>query len=80
MTEEEIKKYIFQSLKEIAPDTEPSELAPDENIRETLAIDSFDFLRFLVALDEKLQLNIPEKDYGKISTLSSLVSYLRQKV
>lgn len=80
MNKEEIEKIIFNSLKQVAPDTEPSELAPDENIRETLGIDSFDFLQFIISLDEQLKLEIPEQDYGKITTLSSLISYLTQKM
>lgn len=79
MNEEEIKKTIFQSLKQIAPDTEPSALKPDESIRETLNIDSFDTLQFIVALDEKLGIEIPEQDYGKITTLKDLVSYIMDK-
>jgi acyl carrier protein len=80
MNKEKIEKIIFSSLKQIAPDTEPSELSPDENVREALGIDSFDFLQFIVSLDEKLNLEIPEQDYGKITTMSSLISYLTQKI
>jgi acyl carrier protein len=80
MNKEEIEKIIFSSLKQIAPDTEPSKLSPDENIRETLGIDSFDFLQFIVSLDEKLKIEIPEHDYGKITSLNSLMSYLTQKI
>lgn len=79
MSPENIKNIIFQLLKKIAPDTEPSELKPDENIRETLNIDSFDSLQFIVALNEKLGIEIPEEDYGKITTLSSLIAYLTAK-
>lgn len=61
MSPENIKNIIFQLLKKIAPDTEPSELKPDENIRETLNIDSFDSLQFIVALNEKLGIEIPEE-------------------
>ncbi len=80
MKKEEIEKIIISSLKQIAPETEPSELSPDENIREILGIDSFDFLQFIVSLDENLNLEIPEKDYGKISTMSSLLTYLTEKM
>ena len=80
MSEEEIRKTIFQLLKLIAPDTEPSILKPDENIRETLDIDSFDTLQFLVSLNEKMGVEIPEADYGKISTLKNLVDYLLEKM
>lgn len=80
MTGDEIKKLVFQLLKQIAPDTEPSTLQPDENIRETLDIDSFDFLQFLVSLNEKLGIEIPEQDYGKITTLKTLVNYILAKM
>lgn len=80
MNEQEIKKTIFQLLKQIAPDTEPSNLQPDENIRETLDIDSFDTLQFLVSLNEKLGIEIPEADYGKITTLKTLVNYIMDNI
>lgn len=80
MSEEEIQKTIFQLLKQIAPETEPSALKPDENIRETLDIDSFDTLQFLVSLNENLGIEIPEQDYGKISTLKTLVNYILDKM
>jgi len=80
MTADEIKKLVFQLLKQIAPDTEPSTLQPDENIRETLDIDSFDSLQFLVSLNEKLGIEIPEQDYGKITTLKTLVNYILEKM
>ena len=79
MTEAEIKSAIFQLLKHIAPDTEPSTLLPNDNIRDTLGIDSFDALQFLVALDEKLGIEIPEQDYGKTATLEELVAYVQSK-
>jgi acyl carrier protein len=79
MTEEEIKKIIYQLLKQIAPDTEPEQLLPGDNIREKLEIDSFDALQFIVALDEKLGVETPEQDYGKIATLKSLVNYVMEK-
>ena len=79
MNEEEIKEIVFQLLKKIAPDTEPSTLKPDENIRETLNIDSFDSLQFIVALNEKIGIEIPEEDYGKITTLQALTAYIKNK-
>ena len=79
MNEEEIKEIVFQLLKKIAPDTEPSTLKPDENIRETLNIDSFDSLQFIVALNKKTGIEIPEEDYGKIATLKALIAYIKNK-
>ncbi|MDD2819935.1 MAG: phosphopantetheine-binding protein [Flavobacterium sp.] len=79
MNEEEIKEIIFQLLKKIAPDTEPSALQPVENIKETLNIDSFDSLQFIVALNKKTGIEIPEEDYGKIATLQALTAYIKNK-
>lgn len=77
MTTEEIQKTVFRLLKNIAPDTEPEKLRPDDNIRHTLAIDSFDYLQFIVAMDEAFSLDTPEDDYGKIETLKSLTNYVK---
>ena len=77
MTNDEIKIILFELLKRIAPDTEPSQLKPEDNIRETLNIDSFDSLQFVVALSEKIGIEIPEQDYGEIKTLKTLVSYIQ---
>lgn len=79
MTEDEIKKTIFQLLKTIAPDSEPEKLKPDDNIRQVLNIDSFDYLNFIVALDEKLGVQTPEEDYGKIGSIQALLPYILVK-
>ncbi len=80
MNQEDIRQIIFQLLKKIAPETEPSALSPEENIREALNIDSFDSLQFLVSLDEKLGIEIPEEDYGKTTTLKNLVNYIMSRM
>lgn len=79
MTEANIKEIILKLLKNIAPDTEPEKLQPDDNIRTTLEIDSFDYLQFIVAIDETMSIETPEADYGKIGTLRSLTDYLLAK-
>ncbi|HEY9185932.1 MAG TPA: phosphopantetheine-binding protein [Salegentibacter sp.] len=79
MTRDEIQSAIFELLKKTAPDTDPTNLKPDENIRESLNIDSFDALQFLVALNDKLGIDIPEEDYGKTATLGSLTDYLEER-
>ena len=79
MTREKIQSTIFELLKKTAPETDPTSLKPDENIREKLNIDSFDALQFLVALNDKLGIDIPEEDYGKTATLGSLTDYLEER-
>jgi acyl carrier protein len=79
MNEDEIKHVIFKILKRIAPESDPSTLAPDENIRKTLDIDSFDALNFFIGLDEELGVTVPESDYGKLNTLSETIQYLSRR-
>lgn len=79
MTDADIKTTIFQLLKRIAPDTDPATLGPTDNIRDTLGIDSFDALQFIIALNEKLGIEIPEQDYGKTGTLEQLIAYIKTK-
>lgn len=80
MTDEDIKKIIFTELATIAPEADPASLAPTANVRETLDIDSYDFLQFLIALSEKLGVEVPEKDYAKFTTLDGMVRYLAGRV
>jgi len=76
MSPDQIRQIIFRLLKRIAPESEPSELAPDENIRRALDIDSFDALNFFIQLHDELGVTIPESDYGQLNTLEEIVHYL----
>jgi acyl carrier protein len=79
MNEAKTKDAIFAGLRKIAPESDPSSLRPDQNLREALDIDSFDFLSFLVGLHEKLGVEIPEADYGQLTTLEKMIGYLMAK-
>jgi acyl carrier protein len=80
MTTENIKNIIFTILEEIAPEADFEELDPQENILEALDIDSFDHLNLMIALNEKLGVEIPEADYGDLDTLDHIVGYLTARV
>ena len=80
MTESAIREAIFKGLKKIAPEANPGDLGSGENLREALDIDSFDFLNLLIGLHDSLGVEIPESDYGKLTTLDAMVSYLSQRL
>jgi acyl carrier protein len=79
MNSEILHQTIVVLLQQIAPDTSPSALKLEENIRETLNIDSFDFLQFVISLHEKTGVEIPEEDYGKINTIQNAITYIQNK-
>jgi acyl carrier protein len=79
MTETEVQQAVFEALRKIAPEANPQQLEPGANLREALDIDSFDFLNLLIGLHERLGVEIPETDYGRLTTLLDLVRYLSSK-
>lgn len=78
MNDTERHQLILRLLLQIAPESNPASLTPADNIRPKLGMDSFDFLRFIIALGEATGVTIPEEDYGKIQTLERLNTYLEQ--
>jgi acyl carrier protein len=76
MTHEELNQIIVRNLRLIAPEADASTLGPNDDIRETLEIDSFDFLNFLIAINTELAIEIPEQDYGQVNTMEKLSRYL----
>lgn len=67
---------LLQALGEIAPDADATALKGDEPLRDTLGLDSMDFLRLVTRLAELLGVDVPEADYSQIATLDSAVAYL----
>jgi acyl carrier protein len=77
---EELKSQVLAVLSTIAPELEPGELRADKPLRNQVDLDSMDWLNFLVALHERLKVDIPETDYAKLVTLDDLLSYLKSKM
>ncbi|MCB8982074.1 MAG: acyl carrier protein [Ardenticatenaceae bacterium] len=73
---DQLKTTIFNILGGIAPEADFDTLDPNVNLQETLDIDSFDFLNFLIGLNDELGVEIPEADYGKLVSLNDIVNYL----
>ena len=80
MTRDQIRDVVLQSLRGVAPELDPATLQPAQELREQLEIDSFDFLNFIIALDKKLSVPIPESDYRRLGTLNDCVDYLAARL
>ena len=80
MNREQIKQTIIEQILQIAPDISEDEIIPDKNIQRSLEIDSFDFLKILTALNEKLGVEVPESDYSKVDTLNNMTEYFLKKL
>lgn len=71
-----IRTAIFDVLAAIAPETDPQALKGDEPLRAQVDLDSFDYLNVIIALHERLGVEIPEADYPELRTLDGMVRYL----
>jgi acyl carrier protein len=80
MTEAEIRQAVFAAIRQVAPEADPQQIGLDENLREALDIDSFDFLNLLIDIHKRTGVEIPEAEYGQLTTLAALVRYLSSKL
>jgi acyl carrier protein len=80
MTEAQLKEIVYRELRKVAPEADPATLRPEENIREELDIDSYDFLQFLIGLSEETGVEIPEEDYEQTFTVAGLLRYLSARI
>ncbi len=76
LTAEEIKGLVLRVLGEIAPEADLSSLNPERSFRDQLDLDSMDFLNFVIALHKELNVEIPEADYPKYTTLKGCIEQL----
>jgi acyl carrier protein len=76
MTPEALKDIVIGALTGIAPEIDPAEIRPGVNLRDQLDLDSIDFFNFVLALHEKLGVDIPEVDYPQLYTIDGAIAYL----
>jgi acyl carrier protein len=79
VTRDEIRQVIVDALGKIAPEINPASIVPGVSFRDQLDLDSMDFLNFVLALHDRLGVEIPEADYPRLYTLDDAVAYLASK-
>jgi acyl carrier protein len=79
MTEERVREAMIGALRRIAPEVDPRQLDPGEDLREQADLDSMDFFNLLVAVGEELKVEIPEADAPRLTTLDGAVAYLAER-
>ena len=67
---------VVDALLEIAPDVDPATLDHDALLREDLELDSMDILNLVVAINETTGIDVPEQDYGELTTVAAIARYL----
>jgi len=80
MNESDIKQAVFEALGEIAPELDPATFDTGAPLREEADLDSMDFLNFVVALHDRLGIDIPEADYAKLASVDDCAVYLAERL
>ena len=76
MNEQELHDVVIRALTEVAPDVDPGAIDRETSLVDQLDLDSIDFLNVLVGVHEQTGIEIPERDYPKLSSLDAAVAYL----
>jgi acyl carrier protein len=76
----DIRAVVLATLQSIAPEVEADALRGDRPLRNQVDLDSMDWLNFLLGLNQRLKVEIPEVDYRKLVTLDDVVAYLQTKI
>lgn len=74
-----IRRGVIEILQGIAPEVDGPGLIHDRSLRSQVDLDSYDWLHFLLELHERFDVEIPEADYGRLSTIDQLVEYLHAR-
>lgn len=76
---QDIENLVLDAITQVAPDVDRDSIAPDTDLQYELDLDSMDALNIVTILSEKLGIDIPERDYGRMTTVGSTVAYLAER-
>jgi acyl carrier protein len=70
--EEKIKEIIVEQLG-----VDPAQVTPEASFVNDLGADSLDTVELVMALEEEFNLEIPDEEAEKISTVGQAIEYIR---
>ena len=79
MTKEEIAKTTIEFLSEEF-DVNPDDIKPDNNLHETLDLDSLDYVDLVVVIEENLGFQPTREDFEQIVTFDDFYEIALKKI
>ena len=73
-TFERVKTVLVEQL-----DASEDEITPTASIVDDLGADSLDVVEIVMALEEEFDVEIPDEDAEKITTVSQIIEYVEEK-
>lgn len=74
-TTRRVKDLIAESLG-----VNPSEVNPDASFIDDLGADSLDIVELVMAIEKEFNIEIPDEDAERISTVKDAINYISDKV
>lgn len=74
-TARRVKLLIAESLG-----VNPTEVIPDASFIDDLGADSLDIVELVMAIEKEFDIEIPDEDAEKISTVKDAIDYISNKV
>ncbi|BER92102.1 acyl carrier protein [Thermatribacter velox] len=74
---------VFSKVKEIIVDqlgVDEDEVTPDASFIDDLGADSLDIVELIMAFEEEFDIDIPDEDAEKITTVGEAVEYIESKI
>ncbi|MBP7652660.1 acyl carrier protein [Candidatus Dependentiae bacterium] len=72
---DKVKKIIQEQL-----DVEESQITENASFIEDLGADSLDQAELIMALEEELDIDIPDEEAEKLTTVGSAIKYIEEKL
>jgi acyl carrier protein len=73
-TFERVKKVLVEQL-----DVSEDEVTPQASIVDDLGADSLDVVEIIMGLEEEFDIEIPDEDAEKITTVQQIINYVDEK-
>ena len=73
-----VEKKIIQIIAEQLGVNE-DEIIPDAQLIEDMGADSLDIVELVMAMEEEFEMEIPDEDAEKISTVQDIINYVKQR-
>ena len=78
-TQDDVRDQILSVLTTIAPEVEADDIRDDVLLRDQVDLDSMDWLNFLIGINKRLHVDIPEWDYASLRTLTDVVRFVQRQ-
>jgi acyl carrier protein len=76
MKPDEAQKLVRTCIREVAPEVDLNTVSAHADLRDTLHLDSLDFLQIVELLSQRSHIRIDEEDYPELATLASTVAFV----